>query len=159
MRIGLGNLKIRGLISLVSLLKVGFLIFAGMFILASGPNQTPDSPNIIFILTDDQGWAHVSHRAHPDVSNSINEYYETPVLDQMAKSGLMFTQGYAPNPICAPTRNSILFGQNAARHIYSNDEDWYKKTNEWPTIPKVLKESNPDYQTAHFGMAHCYGAL
>lgn len=112
------------------------------------------SPNIIFILTDDQGWTQTSHLADPDVPNSISDYYETPNMDRLAKSGVMFTQGYAPNPICSPTRNSLMFGQNAARHIYSEDADWYKKTADRLTIPRVLKMANPDYKTAHFGKWH-----
>lgn len=113
-----------------------------------------ESPNIIFILTDDQGWTQTSHLADPTVPNSISDYYETPNMDRLAKSGVMFAQGYAPNPICSPTRNSLMFGQNAARHIYSEDADWYKKTADWLTIPRVLKQSNPGYKTAHFGKWH-----
>lgn len=112
------------------------------------------APNIIFILTDDHGWTHLSHFADPNFKESKSDYYETPNMDKLAASGMQFTNAYAPNPICAPTRNSILFGQNAARHIYSNDVDWYKKTNEWLTIPRVIKKANPEYKTAHFGKWH-----
>ncbi len=112
------------------------------------------SPNIIFILTDDQGWTSVSHRADPNIPESKSDFYETPNMDRLAKSGVMFTQGYAPNPICSPTRNSLMFGQNAARHIYNQDADWYKKTGDWLTIPKAIKKANPEYQTAHFGKWH-----
>ncbi len=65
-----------------------------------------------------------------------------------------FSQGYAPNPICSPTRNSLLFGQNAARHIYNKDLDWYKNTQDWLTIPKAIKAANPEYKTAHIGKWH-----
>jgi arylsulfatase A-like enzyme len=47
-----------------------------------------------------------------------------------------------------------MFGQNAARHIYSEDPDWYKKTADWLTIPRVLKKANSEYRTAHFGKWH-----
>jgi arylsulfatase A-like enzyme len=112
------------------------------------------SPNIIFILTDDQGWTHTSHRADPKIPESQSDYYETPNIDKLAKMGVMFTQGYAPNPICSPTRNSLMFGQNGARHIYTKDADWYKKTANWLTIPRSIKKANPDYKTAHFGKWH-----
>lgn len=112
------------------------------------------SPNIIFILTDDQGWTHISHRADPDIPESKSDYYETPNMDKLAESGVLFTQGYAPNPICSPTRNSLMFGQNAARHIYNKDADWYKKTSDWLTIPRAIKQANPNYKTAHFGKWH-----
>ncbi len=116
--------------------------------------QPDSSPNIIFILTDDHGWTHTSHMADPSISDSGSDYYETPHMDALALSGIHFSQGYAPNPICAPTRNSLMFGQNAARHIYCKDADWYKKTADWLTIPRVLKRANPDYKTAHFGKWH-----
>ena len=112
------------------------------------------SPNIIFILTDDQGWTSVSHHADPNIPESKSDFYETPNMDKLAKMGVLFTQGYAPNPICSPTRNSIMFGQNAARHLYNKDTDWYKKTTDWLTIPRAIKKANPDYKTAHFGKWH-----
>ena len=111
-------------------------------------------PNIIFILTDDQGWTHTSHRADPDIAESISDFYETPNMDRLAKSGILFTQGYAPNPICSPSRHSLLFGQNAARHIYNLDSNWYKHTTDWLTIPRALKIEDPAYRTAHFGKWH-----
>ncbi len=120
----------------------------------SSADEKDKSPNIIFILTDDQGWTHTSHRADPNVPESKSDYYETPNMDKLAKSGVMFTQGYAPNPICSPTRNSLMFGQNGARHIYNQDADWYKKTADWLTIPRAIKKANPDYKTAHFGKWH-----
>lgn len=112
------------------------------------------SPNIIFILTDDQGWTHTSHRADPAIPESQSDYYETPHIDKLAEMGVLFTQGYAPNPICSPSRHGLMFGQNGARHIYNKDADWYKKTAGWLTIPKAIKMANPSYQTAHFGKWH-----
>jgi len=112
------------------------------------------SPNIIFILTDDQGWTHTSHRADPDIPESKSDFFETPNMDKLAESGVLFTNGYAPNPICSPSRNSLMFGQNAARHIYNKDADWYKKTGDWLTIPRAIKKANPNYKTAHFGKWH-----
>lgn len=113
-----------------------------------------ESPNIIFILTDDQGWTHTSHSADPAIARSKSDYYETPNMDKLASSGVLFTQGYAPNPICSPSRHSLMFGQNAARHIYNKDADWYKKTADWLTIPRAIKMANPNYKTAHFGKWH-----
>ncbi len=133
-----------------------FMLLASVGFSCNGqqPERKLNSPNIIFILTDDQGWTHTSHQADPAIPESKSDYYETPNMDRMARMGVMFTQGYAPNPICSPTRNSLLFGQNAARHIYNKDYDWYKKTADWLTIPRAIKQANPDYKTAHFGKWH-----
>ncbi|NQU54799.1 MAG: sulfatase [Bacteroidetes bacterium] len=135
-----------------------FLVFLS-FISCTGKTtststEEKNSPNIIFILTDDQGWTHTSHRADPNIPESQSDYFETPNMDKLAESGVLFTQGYAPNPICSPSRNSLMFGQNGARHIYNKDADWYKKTSDWLTIPRAIKKANPDYKTAHFGKWH-----
>lgn len=134
-------------------------LFAAILILSSCSTKTTaeengKSPNIIFILTDDHGWTHTSHRADPNIPESKSDFFETPNMDKLAQSGVMFTQGYAPNPICSPTRNSLMFGQNGARHIYNKDADWYKKTSDWLTIPRAIKLGNPEYRTAHFGKWH-----
>lgn len=135
------------------------LLFIFIFFLTSCNNEGTTgvkgkSPNIIFILTDDQGWTHTSHRTDPDLPESQSDFYETPNMDKLADAGILFTQGYAPNPICSPTRNSVMFGQNAARHIYNKDASWFKKTGDWLTIPKAIKQANSNYKTAHFGKWH-----
>jgi len=112
------------------------------------------SPNIIFILTDDQGWTSVSYPADPQRLDSRSDYIETPQMARAARQGMRFTSGYAPNAQCSPTRHSILFGQNAARHIYGRDLHWTEKAPNWLTIPKALKTANPAYRTAHFGKWH-----
>ncbi|NND06242.1 MAG: sulfatase-like hydrolase/transferase [Saprospiraceae bacterium] len=122
--------------------------------LTQGKQERTESPNIILILTDDQGWTHSSHHADPLIPESRSDYYETPNMDKLAASGVLFTQGYAPNPICSPSRNSLMFGQNGARHIYNQDHEWYKKTADWLTIPRALKMANSDYRAAHFGKWH-----
>jgi len=114
----------------------------------------PSSPNLILILTDDQGWTSVSYRSDPVLPESKSDYVETPRLARAAREGMRFTDGYAPNAQCSPTRHSILFGQNAARHIYGKDLDWVQKAPGWLTIPKVLKEAKPEYRAAHFGKWH-----
>ena len=111
-------------------------------------------PNIIFILTDDQGWTSVSYRSDPALPESTSDYIETPRLARAAREGMRFTDAYAPNAQCSPTRHAVLFGQNAARHIYGKDLQWIQKAPDWLTIPKVLKEANPKYRAAHFGKWH-----
>jgi len=120
---------------------------------ARSKNQK-ESPNIIFILTDDQGWTSVSYRSDPQRLDSRSDYIETPQMARAARQGMRFTSGYAPNAQCSPTRHSILFGQNAARHIYGKDLQWTEKAPNWLTIPKTLKAANPAYRAAHFGKWH-----
>ena len=90
----------------------------------SRAENTENPPNIIFILTDDQGWTSVSYRSEPNLPGSKSDYVETPSMARAAREGMRFTDAYAPNAQCSPTRHSILFGQNAARHIYGKDLNW-----------------------------------
>ena len=117
-------------------------------------SQSPTSPNIIYILTDDQGWTSVSYREDPDIAESASDFIETPNMAALAEQGLRFSNAYAPNPICAPTRHAVLFGQRTTRHIYNQDETWIDRAPQWLTIPKALKAANPQYRTAHFGKWH-----
>ena len=60
-------------------------------------------PNVILIMSDDQGWG--------DVGFNGNEKLKTPCLDEMAASGVKFDRFYASAPLCSPTRGSCLTGR------------------------------------------------
>ena len=64
-------------------------------------------PNFLFFLVDDMGWM--------DTTVYGSKYYETPNIERLAKRGMMFTDAYAANPLCTPTRASILTGKFPAR--------------------------------------------
>jgi arylsulfatase A-like enzyme len=85
--------------------------------IASGqsPADGPDRPNILFILADDLGYMDVG-------AYNPGTFYETPHIDSLAKAGLMFTDGYAANPVCSPTRHSIMTGRHPSR---DNHTDWF----------------------------------
>ncbi len=65
-------------------------------------------PNVLFILVDDLGLK--------DLSCTGSQFYETPNIDQIAKQGMRFTQGYAACRVCSPSRASIMTGKFTARH-------------------------------------------
>lgn len=67
-----------------------------------------NSPNIIFILVDDLGWAEPGC-----YGNSFNE---TPHIDELARSGVRFTNAYASSPVCSPSRAGLLTGQAPPRN-------------------------------------------
>jgi len=71
---------------------------------ADKPHQTP---NIVFILIDDMGWA--------DGGCFGSKFYKTPNLDRLAAQGMRFTQAYAACAVCSPTRAAILTGKYPAR--------------------------------------------
>ncbi len=62
----------------------------------------PVSPNIIFILADDLGYGDIGVHGQADI--------RTPSIDQLAAEGLRFTNAYAANPICAPSRCGLMTG-------------------------------------------------
>jgi arylsulfatase A-like enzyme len=62
-------------------------------------------PNIIIVFVDDQGYADIGlHGADPDV--------RTPHLDQLARDGVLFTNGYATAPQCIPSRAGLMAGRH-----------------------------------------------
>lgn len=79
---------------------------------AQGENKKPgQSPNIIFILTDDQRWDAMGY-----AGNSI---IQTPEMDKLAKEGTYFQQAIVTTPICAASRASILSGVHERTHKYT----------------------------------------
>ena len=64
-------------------------------------------PNVILFLVDDMGWM--------DCGAYGSKYYETPNIDRFAKRAMRFTDAYA-QPLCSPTRASLLTGKYSARH-------------------------------------------
>lgn len=78
------------------------------------PATEPKQPNIILIISDDQGWSDYGFMGHPSI--------ETPNLDALAKSSLCFTHGYASAPLCSPSLASLITGLYAHQHgITGND--------------------------------------
>jgi arylsulfatase A-like enzyme len=65
-------------------------------------------PNIVYILADDLGWT--------DLGFMGSKYYESPNLDKLASSGIVFTNAYAPAANCAPSRACCMTGQYTPRH-------------------------------------------
>ena len=108
-----------------------------------------DSPNIILILTDDQGWSQRSGLMDPENPKSGSGYLHTPAMDRIADEGMRFTGGYSPAPLCTPTRRSILCGTSAARSGSEFLSKWVPADH--LTLPRALKQANPEYRCAHFG--------
>ena len=67
-------------------------------------------PNVIVILTDDQGYADVGYQDFEASSDVL-----TPNLDKLAASGIRFSNGYTPFSTCGPSRASLLTGRTASR--------------------------------------------
>lgn len=101
-------------------------------------------PNIILILTDDQGYG--------DLSLHGNPYLRTPNLDRLARQGIQFTRFYVC-PVCAPTRASLLTGRYHLR-CGVHGVTWGRETmrTQETTIAEALRAAG--YSTALIGKWH-----
>ncbi|MCF3108785.1 sulfatase [Niabella sp. CC-SYL272] len=84
----------------------------------SGIAQTGRAPNIIVFLVDDMGWMDTSV-PFADSIMPLNQRYHTPNMKRLAAEGVKFTNAYA-QPVCTPSRTSMLTGMNAARTRVTN---------------------------------------
>lgn len=114
--------------------------------------QTPGvpAPNIIVILTDDQGYADVGFHGSKDI--------RTPNIDRIARNGVVCTEGYVSFAVCGPSRAGLLTGRYQDRFGFSrnplmapNDPAMGLPTSE-ETLADLLKKAN--YSTAVLGKWH-----
>ncbi|WP_300600535.1 sulfatase [Niabella sp.] len=80
--------------------------------------QKSARPNIIVFLVDDMGWMDTSV-PFADSVMPLNQRYHTPNMKRLAAEGVKFTNAYA-QPVCTPSRTSMLTGMNAARTRVTN---------------------------------------
>lgn len=102
-----------------------------------------DLPNIILVMSDDQGWGDVGYNGNPIL--------KTPHLDKMAETAVRLDRFYAAAPVCSPTRGSCLTG----RHPFRYNIPWAGEgflPQEEITLASALK--NAGYATGHFGKWH-----
>jgi len=114
-------------------------------------------PNIVYIVADDLGFADLGCYGGRDATFGP----VSPVLDGLAASGLMFTQGYANAPVCSPTRFALMTGRYQYRLRGAAEEPINSKSRgsttlglppEHPTLPSLLRASG--YRTALIGKWH-----
>ena len=115
---------------------------AGALSCSSEPDQSASVPNIVLCMGDDHGWHETGYNGHPHV--------RTPVLDDMASTGLRLDRFYAAAPVCSPTRASVMTGRHPNR-IGTFSANWSIRPQEI-TIAQILKDAG--YACGHFGKWH-----
>lgn len=103
-----------------------------------------DLPNIVLIVSDDQGWGDLSYNGNTNLS--------TPNIDQLAKTGASFTNFYV-SPVCSPTRAEILTGRYHPRSgVYGTSAGGERMDLDETTIAEIFKKAG--YATGVFGKWH-----
>ncbi len=112
---------------------------------ALGAAAQSERPNIILVMSDDQGWGDVGYNGHPRL--------QTPHLDEMAAQGLRADNFFAGAPVCSPTRATCLTGRHHLRSgiTWVDDENGVINARE-ATIADALAANG--YRTGHFGKWH-----
>ena len=127
------------------------------FLTAAGvAAATKKKPNVILILTDDQGWTDTSVPMMRSRRDSRSDFYQTPALERMAREGMVFSNAYAPAPTCTPSRASIQFGKTPARLRQTVVHDVLAQSrgidcHDEVSIARMVKSADARYRTAHFG--------
>ena len=101
-------------------------------------------PNIIVMMTDDQGYGPVARHGHP--------WIHTPNLDRMYDASTRFTR-FLVAPTCSPTRSALMTGRHPMRNgITHTILERERMTLDAVTLPQILKLSG--YTTGIFGKWH-----
>lgn len=143
------HIKVLGASALLALLWIG-LLSSNKAINSESKPLAANKPNIIIVLTDDQGYGDVGFNGCKDIP--------TPNIDRLAKNGAVFSQAYVSYAVCAPSRAGLLTGRYQDRFGYSRNP-LYKPLD--PSIglslneqlmPELLKQSG--YATMGIGKWH-----
>ncbi len=128
---------------LLSVFCVGVLAVLSLTT-ASAEELAGRKPNIVFLITDDQGYG--------DVSGNGNPVLKTPHLDRLRNEGVRF-EDFMVSPTCSPTRSAVMTGRhefrNGVTHTILERE---RMTLTATTLPQVLKTAG--YTTGIFGKWH-----
>jgi len=122
----------------------------------TGAPGASSSPNIVLFYVDDLGWTDTSVHMIKERADTRSDYYRTPNLERFAREGMIFSNAYAPAPVCTPSRSSMLYGMTPARlrNATLNTDAAKKKNLGVLSIPQALKQADSSYVTAHFGKWH-----
>jgi arylsulfatase A-like enzyme len=132
------------------LLTIAVLFFAPLAALRASDEPKPQRPNVVLIISDDQGASDYGFMGHPHV--------QTTHLDKLAANSLTFARGFVPSSLCCPSLASIITGLYPHQHkITANDPPaapgdakgqrgsspeltarWNAALDDVPTLPRLL---------------------
>jgi arylsulfatase len=123
----MGNLNCQYLLLLLMKKRLLFssVVVLLLFYFASCQEKEQEviPPNIIYILADDLGYG--------DLGIYGQEYIETPNIDALGASGMLFTQHYSGAPVCAPARAVLLTGKHTGHSQVRGNDEWGSRGDVW----------------------------
>src|SRR5690554_8031303 len=116
----------------ITLTAIGIILSCGC-ISSAYTKTASNKPNIILIMTDDQGWG--------DLSINGNKNLHTPNIDLLAEEGVRFNHFYV-SPVCSPTRAEFLTGRYHPRSgVHSTSEGGERMNLDETTIADIFKSA------------------
>ncbi|MEM7477183.1 MAG: sulfatase-like hydrolase/transferase [Planctomycetota bacterium] len=125
-----------------------FTLLASLLVLGSAQTyvgaDTPNRPDIVFILVDDLRWDGLGFKHHP--------YVETPNIDLLRSRGVSMNNAFVSTSICCPSRATFLTGMYANQHGVIDNESSEYNPELTPPLTKYLQQVG--YKTAMLGKWH-----
>lgn len=127
-----------------------FILIILSLLIISCKSSSDNAPNIIVIISDDQGYADVGFHGSKEIF--------TPNIDRIASNGVVFSQGYVSYAVCSPSRAGLITGKYQNRFGYTRNILLAPKDSlmglplSEQTLPDVL--NNVDYKTKAIGKWH-----
>jgi arylsulfatase A-like enzyme len=118
------------------LLSTTCLILLAACAVEEPSNEAERPPNLILFLVDDMGWM--------DSPVYGSRYYETPSLERLARTGMVFSDAYSASPICSPTRASLLTAKSPERLGFTMA--WGHRPSLPADFPRYAKRMPPDHR-------------
>ena len=124
-------------------MNLRLFVFIACLYIGCGSNR-PDralNPNILFIMADDLGSSELGCYGGQDI--------QTPNIDQLASEGLLFTQAYSGNTVCAPARSTLMTGLHAGHTYVRGNTGGIALPDSAITMAEIFKQKG--YVTGGFG--------
>jgi len=114
--------------------------------------RSGENPNILYIMTDQQSYNMMSCMG--------NKWLSTPNMDYIAKKGYRFEKAYCANPVCMPSRFSLLTGHYASdvgvkENTVAYNDDKVSEIVKTDALGKIFRKAG--YKTLYSGKTHLYG--
>ena len=127
------------------LVTLSTAVLAALTAESSHGAEVVQQPNILLIITDQQFADAMSSRIG-------DKYLKTPAMDRLAARGTLFTRAYCANPLCVPSRTSMLTGRYPHETGTQTNKSPKLDADEFPCLGNVFKQAG--YDTGYVGKWH-----